>query len=330
MRRAVARLLVVALILAVAATGAPPAAAHEDVCTAQGTMHTSVPLVYPPDPRFANFTIGFPIGACALTFVPPAMMGVVAGSCGLASGQGVTSSGHPFSFLWVGTELTMTGGVVGTLHVVVDAFVGDSCLSGADTFIVSGSFALAHNLPDPIAPLPRPYDLLTLVPTLDDILTLVPTPDELLTTIDTLLPPGGGPVASALCNDGTITNNTNPDLTVRVQSVGTETWVCVRALNYGGRLVVDSGGGGGGPGLPTLPSTDSESAACPSPTTGNTGDPGDPTYTEYLVGTMVSTSEVWVCARVNSTGIRVVVPVPNASLPDVPTVDWQPDPGTPG
>ena len=295
MRRALARLSVVAMVATFTLTGSPPAEAHQDACAGQGNIALTTstfgyPLLSPT--RTSQFVMSFDVvGTCAVSW-NLFMTGVVTGSCGLATGTGVTDTGHAFSFTWVGGVWTLSGDVIGTLAVFSDFAHSGSCASGtASRFLTTGSLALVH--------------------------------------VGTLLPPGGSAGPSALCTTGTIVNNTNPALTIRVQTAGTETWVCVRAGNYGGRLVIGSGGGGG-PGVPVLPSTDSNVAACPSPTTGNIGDPGSPHYTEYLVGTMVSSPAVWVCARVNSTGVRVIVPVPGVPPVSLPTVVWQPDPGSPG
>lgn len=68
------------------------------------------------------------------------------GACGDSTGAGVAYDGvgsHAFSVRWLGSQWTMTGGVTGTLNVT--PVPGESCLfpgSGANTFLVTGSFTL--------------------------------------------------------------------------------------------------------------------------------------------------------------------------------------------
>ena len=306
MRSIVSRLLVVAVVAIGLFVVAPAAEAHPQTCTGQGVMTTPA-LFYPPGSSTGPFTLSFN-APCT----PPGGVfgsGTITGSCGSATGSG-SLNGHSFTFTWLGEHMTLSGDVHGVLvvHPDITTTPSQSCLSGATQLLLTGTITTG--------PLP-----------VDPFQTIDPIVQTVEDFIDN--PPVGGPPGPSLdCTTGTIVNNTNPDLKVRVQDVGTQTWVCVRALTYGGKLVIERGSGGGPP-IPVLPSTDANAAACPSPTSGNIGDPGDPEYTEYLVGTQVTTSEAWLCARVNSTAVRVVVPVPAPGIPPLPTVTFQADPGTP-
>lgn len=133
--------------------------AHTDVCGGRGFMVTQYPLYYPgrellpSDPPIPlRVTTPFYLGWASDTNVcgtpglgpAPYLVGTLVGQCGAAVGWGTDADGHDFAFVWAGEVVVFEGEVngVGLLHP--DWLAGDSCLLGADTFIVAGAFARCH------------------------------------------------------------------------------------------------------------------------------------------------------------------------------------------
>lgn len=155
MRRLVS-LVCATAFAAVLVVAAPTPASANGVCAgATGTATLSTPLVYPGvelTPRSAAFAVGFSVGACLnITTAPPGAVvksltatGTLNGYCGTSSGTGVTGDGHSFSWVSAGTFLLLTGGLQGVVSAIPDAVNGESCLTGADVFVVSGVAVKQH------------------------------------------------------------------------------------------------------------------------------------------------------------------------------------------
>jgi hypothetical protein len=131
----------------------PAASAHgPDSCTFTGTASTQNLVYYPaPDkPSATGGVVASLIGVCAagLHSVSAASghftAGIVPGGnyCGQSEGV-ATLDGHTGNWVSHSTYLTFYGpGLYGTVQAVPDALAGESCVSGADRFIVSGSLEL--------------------------------------------------------------------------------------------------------------------------------------------------------------------------------------------
>lgn len=145
----------------VALVPAHPASATGVCIGVLGAATTSAPMFYPVtafssagtllavtqrSSTTANFTVNFGIVGC----VTPVQIngfsasGTVNGWCGHSSATGVTSDGFRFAWISAGTVLVATGGVTGVASVVPDLLAGESCLSGADGFIVNAVGLKAH------------------------------------------------------------------------------------------------------------------------------------------------------------------------------------------
>lgn len=136
---------VIALLTAVVSFGSRPAAAHTDACVGLGTMVTSGPVYYPFIGPTANtpFSMVMTVGTCVTTFTH-SMSGTLTGHCLSMTGAGVTGSGHTFAFVVSGTTMVFNGAVVGEGEIHADWFSGDSCVSGANQFLVNVAHVLVH------------------------------------------------------------------------------------------------------------------------------------------------------------------------------------------
>jgi hypothetical protein len=136
---------------------APPARAT-DVCTGQGTAQTGTPLTYPVTASSgpARITVrqgrttswGFAstpgLALCAPNLAKSLSAGgVMYGWCGLSFGSGATSNGSRFAWVGVGGTMVFTGGLVGTASVQPDVLANESCMTGADRFLVHYAVAKA-------------------------------------------------------------------------------------------------------------------------------------------------------------------------------------------
>ena len=122
-----------------------PASADVDVCAGTGTATLNQPLTYPGigGPVTTGFSFGFTAGTCVFKAGLSAT-GTVSGWCGLSSGQGETNSGHRFVWQGVGGELVLVGEVNGVVNAIPDALQGESCITGADRFLVQGAVEKSH------------------------------------------------------------------------------------------------------------------------------------------------------------------------------------------
>lgn len=140
------RLLYTSVLVAVLATGlaASPAQAGRDVCSGAGGMSTP-PMWYPVVGPSADgpFALSIP-GGCFFAITSLNMAGNISGWCGHALGTGVANGHHDFDFVIEGSTMTFTGpptgGVVGSFEI--QPAPGESCLTGADQWVVFGSVAL--------------------------------------------------------------------------------------------------------------------------------------------------------------------------------------------
>ncbi|HEX7165916.1 MAG TPA: hypothetical protein VF230_02940 [Acidimicrobiales bacterium] len=135
------RIAVVALLAAAALVPVVrPAAASPAQCVVQGTVVTAAPLFYPAIGPFSAgaFDLG---GVTCIPFHAATFNGQIGGWCGLANAFGVLS-GHGFVADLRGGELVFSGTVVGRLTFTPDATSGESCVSGADRFLVTGTLTL--------------------------------------------------------------------------------------------------------------------------------------------------------------------------------------------
>lgn len=140
------RAFVLALVVGLTTVGvASPAQAHTNVCIGAGTLRTSAPLFFVGfgAPKVTTYDMVFPIPAqCTGVPVPELFSGTITGNCGLATGTGVTATGHVYTFTWNGGTLTFQGQVQGQLGITEDT--GNDCRTGATRFRVVGGLLLSH------------------------------------------------------------------------------------------------------------------------------------------------------------------------------------------
>ena len=117
-------------------------------CTGAGLMHTSTPMYFPGFGPSATgpFVIDMP-GACLTLGASFNAAGNftnngVGNYCEFATGTGVANGTHSFTMTVSGPTITFGGSVQGTLQMHPDVTAGESCISGADRFVVSGSVIL--------------------------------------------------------------------------------------------------------------------------------------------------------------------------------------------
>lgn len=155
MKRRIAMLLsatALAASVAVFAPTSPASATVDDVCAGEGLATlTGAAFTYPVvgHLKLASFQFNFALGTCVTKLALNAT-GTVHGWCGFSVGEGVTGNGYYFQWQGVGGTLVLTGGVPGLLalrlygvvNVEPNPIAGESCVSGADGFLVIGAVAL--------------------------------------------------------------------------------------------------------------------------------------------------------------------------------------------
>ena len=132
------RRIVLAAALAVgvlSVTQSPPAAAAV-ACFTQGVLHTSPPL-NSSSSTTASFSYSGSVNAgCASV----SMGGTLTGTCLLLTGNGnVAIDGRSYNFILdaVAGVVAFRGEVIGAGYMGADWTRGDSCISGADDFILT-------------------------------------------------------------------------------------------------------------------------------------------------------------------------------------------------
>ena len=130
---------------------APQPAGAVEVCAGEGTAVTGAPLTYPGLSTSAQtaFTFAFIFGACphiptGTTNKTLTATSWVLGWCGFSSGAGITGNGDLFAWVGLGDFLILTGHTVGLVHTTPDVLNGESCITGADVFIVTGAVVLSN------------------------------------------------------------------------------------------------------------------------------------------------------------------------------------------
>lgn len=143
--------LLLAATSAVATVGMfnPAPVGATDVCTGHGTMTLSAGLGLPTTTTAtAAFSLGFTAGGCAVT--PGfAAAGVLTGSCGHFTGEGVHGpDSEPFYLVAVGSVIVFTGELTGTLTTVEDPTDSGSCTNGtAVKFLSTGALVMFRKCP---------------------------------------------------------------------------------------------------------------------------------------------------------------------------------------
>ena len=137
-------MLVLVLAAGLLVLAPPGAEAGTAQCSGQWRMPTGANYQYPVvgPSRTSSFVMNFVAGVCAPAFHNADATGTMTGFCHNAGGSGTMGGHHSFTFVWSGGTMTFTGNVTGTLAVLVNPNTGDSCQSGADDFILSGTLTL--------------------------------------------------------------------------------------------------------------------------------------------------------------------------------------------
>lgn len=152
MRRRLSAFLVTgsaAAIFVMFAADRPASAAW--VCTGEGTAATNSPVFYPglgPTPD-NGFVFALEFGLCAhsgtgTTGKTVTATGVFLGWCGLSSGLGTLGQGDLFAWIGVGGILVLTGHIAGVVDALPDLVNGESCITGADRFVIAGAILLPN------------------------------------------------------------------------------------------------------------------------------------------------------------------------------------------
>ncbi|HEX7168509.1 MAG TPA: hypothetical protein VF230_16125 [Acidimicrobiales bacterium] len=126
-----------------------PASAGNDACAGQGEAVTQSNVYYPGLGPSATGTVTFTftIGGCNQGHSNTANGNFTAGVagagnfCGSSTGD-VSIDHHNGSWTSAGSMLVLSGGINGAVNAVPNATKGDSCTSGANDFLVTGSVAL--------------------------------------------------------------------------------------------------------------------------------------------------------------------------------------------
>ena len=121
---------------------AAPAEAHVDACAGTGVLNTP-PLLYPVPPTAAprNGPIAGALGLCT-NLIPAGVVGHIEGYCGRSQGLATFADHHTALFVTAGSTVVVgPGSAVGVADAV--PAVGQSCLSGATQFQVTGLLVLA-------------------------------------------------------------------------------------------------------------------------------------------------------------------------------------------
>ncbi|HEX7168512.1 MAG TPA: hypothetical protein VF230_16140 [Acidimicrobiales bacterium] len=144
----------VSLLATAALFSYTPATASPDVCIGQGTAVTGEPIFYPTGPSApagttADFTLS--IGGCLAA--PGEHGNSVSGVftdgllplgnyCGHSEGH-ISAAGHEGDWVSAASILVIYGtSGVGVVNAVPDATKGESCVDGADEFLVTGALIL--------------------------------------------------------------------------------------------------------------------------------------------------------------------------------------------
>lgn len=143
-----AKLFTLAMLVTATTLGSPAEtrATGNDACAGTGTMATYWPYVYSwidPQARTGLFAFSWTLGAC-VNRIGLSMTGSMSGWCDLGAGEGVTNEGHRFAFLNVGGNVVFTGEVDGAGSITPNAFNGESCVTGSDSFLVEYAFDERH------------------------------------------------------------------------------------------------------------------------------------------------------------------------------------------
>jgi hypothetical protein len=148
-----AAVTIVSGLVTVFSPTSPAQSAIHSTCTGTGNAHLDNTFFYPVNstttapplsPRSANFTfhLNGTAAACVTgtttTLGGPSATGQVHGWCGLSVGSGAVTGGGSFSWVGIGSWLSLSGQVSGLVNATPNLFTGDSCVSGADDFIVTG------------------------------------------------------------------------------------------------------------------------------------------------------------------------------------------------
>ncbi|HEX2038789.1 MAG TPA: hypothetical protein VHF47_03540 [Acidimicrobiales bacterium] len=84
------------------------------------------------------------VGICALGPFSVSAGGLVSGWCGHSWGAGVTNNGFRFTWVSVGRIVTYVGGVVGRAVIFENVLAGQSCFTGAKSFLTAGTIEFVH------------------------------------------------------------------------------------------------------------------------------------------------------------------------------------------
>ncbi|HEX2040005.1 MAG TPA: hypothetical protein VHF47_09785 [Acidimicrobiales bacterium] len=162
MRRRLAVLLATTLVIATLGMLPSPPPASATMCVGQGTANTGAPFYYPGTPTvttspssvavnlqvgpaYTSFSFSMTLGTCAPNLAETlSAIGQVSGWCGHAWGSGVTNSGHRVVILIVGNTIVYTGGLAGIGTIMANALAGESCVTGALSFIVVSALILLN------------------------------------------------------------------------------------------------------------------------------------------------------------------------------------------
>lgn len=148
-------LAMIVLLTALVSFGPRPATSHEDICFGMGSIDTQSRYYYPTvGPTGSGaFAMTVIVGGCFFDGVH-VVTGALTGDCLVMTGTGTTPSGHTMNILIVGDTMTISGHAIGGGTVATDWFGGDSCMTGADTFIVTFTHFSLHSggTPPPNSP----------------------------------------------------------------------------------------------------------------------------------------------------------------------------------
>lgn len=145
MTRFIAGAFATALLVAGISMTVTPASGHPDTCTGQSTANTN-PVYYPTLGPSATgpVTLAFITGGCVVSGVRIVngefTGGLTGSSCGHSTGR-VGVDGHLGTWVSAGSVWVFTGpSLVGVLNNVPDAAAGHNCVTGAFSYIMTGSF----------------------------------------------------------------------------------------------------------------------------------------------------------------------------------------------
>lgn len=155
MKRRLAALLSAALVATTFAVFASAQPASADVCAGTGNASVAPGLLYPilpptvstggvtfPNGHTAPASWAFSLspGVCAPGLGGLSASGTLQGYCGHSVGSGTDTAGHKVSWMSLGTFLILNDEVTGIAQAVPNpAIAGNSCTTGATSFIVTGA-----------------------------------------------------------------------------------------------------------------------------------------------------------------------------------------------